>query len=516
MIKHAERAVDHFMAMFARGETLPEMLRRLCEYVQWTRAGLCMIRDQSGSIVPLNHNRPQLIFFGTAMLQAAALQPIRLIVLKSRKVGMTTSVSTFADFNCAHYKHQRALTMAHEATSTLDIFEISRLVCENYRANALVGEERIRFRGMGSWHQCRTAGGESAGAGGTPTVLHISEVALCTPRAKRAMHNSTISVPDHPSTMIVQESTARGRDPFFHLFESASADPDHPYEAIFIPWFMDEFLSAELHHGERIVPDDYETWLIGHALANYEIEVTSEKLKWRRMKIKSLGGNATVFRQQFPATPREAIQGDASLIYVGLSDCVIDELPFDPRKVDDSVRFGGIDYGHRHPFVCITGYFIDGIVYVADVFWRKGTLARDRVHRIYSRTRYFCDPSGAVDRAEILAAANDLRRKITLVNCPRMSDEHKIRSIVQTEIGAVQLAIIEGRVKILLSASERLLLEADNFFWNDKTGEPNDTWGAIWEHFDALAAFRYFVVGCLKTGGMVASPPPIILKGPKV
>ena len=52
------------------------------------------------------------------------------------------------------------------------------------------------------------------------------------------------------------------------------------------------------------------------------------------------------------------------------------------------------------------------------------------------------------------------------------------------------------------------MIEADNYFYDDKTGHPDCKFGDLWGHFDTLDALRYMAVGATSHVPMVIHKPP--------
>lgn len=490
--------VDRFVSMHLRRAHLPTMLHKLCRYVLWTRSGFAVIRDQHSAIVPLHLNPIQVRICAVMMLQAARRQPIRIVVLKARKGGTTTLIESIAFQFSAHYPMQVATMMAHVASSTIDIFEIARLMAESYAGGATRNREALYFPQARSRYSCRTAGGTGAGAGGTPTILHLSEVALMVPRVQKELYASLGSVPDNPDTIVVHESTARGRERFFSTFDKAHR-PSNVYEPIFIPWFLDNRLTAPCDR--EFARTDDEVDLAAHAAEHYGVELTNGMLQWRRLKIDDLGG--AVFKQEFPATPEEAIEGHKGLILPGMRSCIISRLPFNPRLLQDVDRGGAIDFGYADPTVIVTGFYVDQFIYISEIYGASRKLGAEHAAHIRYGHTYYCDPSALQARMEIEEAMQEQAISASLVPCPRIHDPGGGSNDAEWEL--VRKMIRHGRLQVLESASEQLLLESDNFAVNEKTGKPNDTRNpGVWNHFDTLDAVRYFVVGTM-SGAEVGS-----------
>ena len=108
------------------------MLERLLLFYAFCHAGFCKIRTVHGEIEPLRANKAQLRIHVAMMLQAEAGKPIRIVIGKARKVGSSTWIEALQTYLCCHYSNQRALTIAHEAEATDEIFSIAKRVVEEY------------------------------------------------------------------------------------------------------------------------------------------------------------------------------------------------------------------------------------------------------------------------------------------------------------------------------------------------------------------------------------------------
>lgn len=498
MAEDYAKLVDRFMAVYRSQAAMPEMLHRLCRYRQFVEAELCYIRDQSQQIIPLQHNRIQLTLLGVAMMQAARGVPIRIVELKARKGGSSTLWKTIEGFLCAHYPNQVGLMLAHVPDSTGEIFQISKVMFEHYVIESTPMAHRFRFPN-GSRFYCHTAGGESVGAGGTPSMLHMSEVALWVKNKVSTRYSATESVPMDPLTIIVQESTARGREEFYETYEAAR-NPDHPYEPIFIPWFLDDRLAAPVAGGLDLDEEEQEI----HRLARdeYGIELPMGAYQWRREKILDIG--PVLFRQEYPSTAQEAIECHSDLILPGMRSCVIDRLPFNYEHTDAGCRVGGMDYGYHDPTVFIAACYIDQVLYIVDVYRAVQQLARDHVDAVFDNHTYYCDPSATEGRFEVQQALRDAGRVDTrLVLAPRKKIG-TARGFVEAEWEAVQKLIRTGRLKIMADVADQIILEADNLAWNPTTGLPHMVRSESWGHFDTLSALKYLVMGI--SHGPVGSP----------
>jgi hypothetical protein len=485
------------------------MPRRLTAFWLLLHCHQFWIRDIHEKTVPLIPNRAQCMVLATCFAQALLGRPIRIVILKARKLGVTTIVQTWNYFNCRYFSSQHAVTMAHQGDATEEIFKIARTVGmhDMLTGPPKIGLHRLTFPNMSSYH-CQTAGGESAGAGGTPNLLHRSELALW--RRTKKVENDYASgnaVPKTPTSCIFDESTARGQDLFWGRFQAAQR-PDHPFERVFVPWFVDETLRSPLP--TTFVIDDDEGILMRRAEQEYGIKVPLEALQWRREKIRELG-RPEIFCQEYPSTPEEAIAAVKGHVLPGLSECVIDELPFTYGQIPNRQKRGGWDHGFHDPAALVSAVWRDQTLYVIDVHRARSELARQQARHVLAGHTYYCDPAALSARRELAKASNEIGTGASFVKAPRRAGEPG-KSVVAAEWEMVVTLIREGRLFILASAAAQLLIEAESFFYGDNSGEP-DQHRNLEEcgHFDTCDALRYCVMGCERDAEVVEPEPAVEL-----
>lgn len=480
---------------------------RVCNWVRWLHSGQCIIRDVHQRLVPLIPNDAQLMVIERMLEQAFNGRPIRLRILKARKRGISTLVHSFFYFLCAHYEQQNAFMLANHHKSTRQIFRIARTMAQKHICAAAfnepdVGPLTITFPQTESVHTCHTAGGAGSTVGSTPNLLHISEGSLWAPAIKEETHMEAVNaVPMVKTSAIIEEFTYDGRELFYENW-SAAYQGDGVYDALFIPWFINRDLYLDAPMGFAV--NDQEEKLAGMALREYDIEIAPGALYWRRLKINELGDRR--FRIQFPATTDDLVEFLEDLVLPGMRSCVIEPIPMNHRPAD---AVGGIDYGFHDATVVVTGYYVDQVLCVREVYRRIQGLAADHVHALRDDHHYYIDPSELGPRHELLKEARKHNRRVTIDKAPRLG----IRTADEDEWDLLRRLIAERRLTITRTASAQLLYEAENLLYNRKTGKPDmrrdpqqidGADGESFGHFDALCALRYCAAGATRPRGPLA------------
>lgn len=293
----------------------------------------------AGKMVPLLP-RPGQVKLETAMQQQeAAGKPIRIIDLKSRKVGHSTWTQTKFLQRATQRSHWKGLTIAHDKKTVGELFDIgftaySQLpddpvlalkpaIINHRRQNYLHFGESSRMErakgnlGLDSSLTVDTANEFEAGRGFTVQGLHCSEVAFW-PDIGRKLLALLNTVTEAPETMIVLESTANGMNEFKDRWDDAVSGKSD-YIPVFVGWLEDpECIRPFLSGQER---EDFEA-LIGDGVEGEDepdlqsMGATSEQLNWRRWAIHNkAGGDIRKFKQEYPASPDEAFLATGRTVF---------------------------------------------------------------------------------------------------------------------------------------------------------------------------------------------------------
>lgn len=231
--------------------------------------------------------------------------PVRIIVLKGRQLGVSTgSEGTLFNWTFIH-PGTRSLVIAHETKAAQHLFDMTKLMWEEWPFNPLYTEKHNTIKSL-SWLETRSsmsvATARNAGSGRSFTyhAVHCSECAFWD-EPERLMVGLNQSVPYKHGTIIILESTANGVGNWFHEEWSRAVRGESQYVPLFFPWFR---------HEEYSFPT---TTLKPYELMKEERELASEfhlslgQLAWRRHTIiNDCLGDEDQFKQEYPCTPNEA------------------------------------------------------------------------------------------------------------------------------------------------------------------------------------------------------------------
>ncbi len=341
------------------------MLTKLEAFWEWCSLGAYKIKDKRSRIVPFEPNEVQTRLFQTMMVLAKQRRPIRIIVLKARKEGVSTLIQVLNAFLAQHVPHFKCRTIAHTDDSTSDIHEITERVFKLYKGDP----KPMNIGNPLRWDHdsditTRTAGGLHVSSGANINSLHLSELAKWqNTRMPISDQLASIlqSVPEDPNTILIIESTASMRDvsgEFKKRWEAAQ-NPDSPYVPFFSPWAEDSGYTHK--EGKLTEPSEYEQGLLdnGAVMVGYEgavrIKVTKPQVLWWRKKLLGdFAGDEIYAKQEYPSNPDEAFQMATGRVFPMLTkDKHSRDTSVDALMGSGYQFFRAIDFGAVDPFVCI-------------------------------------------------------------------------------------------------------------------------------------------------------------------
>lgn len=261
-----------------------------------------------GGLSSFEMNRAQLHLDNLANEQLHKQGKVRVIVVKGRKMGVSTYVGARGFQRVSHHKGVTARIVAHNAETTDILFKMAKRFYDNApdkhrphlgKSNA----KELRFDLLDSGYEVSTAGNKNAGRGSTIHFLHASEVAFWEHGHELAL-GLIQAVGENNGTEIFLESTANGIGNLFHSIWQEAQAGEGDYIPVFLPWFWHTDSHAELEEGFCLSEEEE------HLKRAYQLADT--QVLWRRKKIhffESAGKDGEVaFKQEYPFVAAEAFQ----------------------------------------------------------------------------------------------------------------------------------------------------------------------------------------------------------------
>ncbi len=281
---------------------------------------LVKIRDRTkGDLIPFMWNAAQRELHARLERQKAAEGWVRAMVLKGRKMGISTYVAARFYNNTSLNIGRQTFILTHEDEATANLFGFARTIHNNMDPDwrpltDADSQDELKFSGIECGYKCGTAG-NTAGTGRSQNIhnFHGSEVAFWK-QAATHYKGALSAVPTAPGTEIILESTANGIGGTFHdqwvLAEKGESD----FMPVFLPWFIDK----EYRRDPRIIQ--------GYEPSREELDygqlygLDEWQVCWMHFQNIFLEGRPGIigsgFRQEFPAISAEAFQagGEESFI----------------------------------------------------------------------------------------------------------------------------------------------------------------------------------------------------------
>lgn len=300
------------------------------------------IVDQNEHILALEPKPAQVRLEEKTREQEAAGKPVRGIVLKARKEGISTWVQGKLIKRVTQRRNHNALVVAHDGDTAGQLFEIGETMYSLMPDRVVDGlalkpavmstrkgkelrlgepsrQRRLEgHRGLNSSYYVDTANEYESGRGFTYHSLHISELAFWQ-SAEKKLNALLNAVPDTPNTMVIIESTANGYNRFRRMWVDA-VKGNSDFFALFIAWFEDPDYSRPF-----VDEDEREDFIATIGTGPYgedepslieDYGVTPEQLNWRRWAIVNrCQSDLRTFWQEYPASWEEAFLATGKQVF---------------------------------------------------------------------------------------------------------------------------------------------------------------------------------------------------------
>lgn len=245
-----------------RLKVINQFVRIRCrfDFPFWAATFVYIKAKGGGEDVLFRLTRPQRRFVEKLEKKRKELKPIRIVLLKARQWGgSTTSQLYMAWLQLIHKVGLNSLIIAHQGTGSDEIKDMFDRMIKNYpiemlyKLGTIYNENEHKLVGVGKsgnihrvpQRNCKikigTAERPDSCRGGDYNLVHLSEVGIWkTTDGKKPediVRSACSGVLYKPYTMIVYESTANGTGNFFQKEYDDAKDGLSQFEALFISWF---------------------------------------------------------------------------------------------------------------------------------------------------------------------------------------------------------------------------------------------------------------------------------------
>ena len=248
-------------------------IRNKHDFPFWAATFVYIKNKGGGEDVLFRLTRPQRRFIARLEKLRKANKPIRIVLLKARQWGgSTTSQLYMAWLQLVHKVGLNSLIIAHQGAGSDEIKDMFDRMIKNYPVEMLhklgeaYNENEPKLIGVGksgSIHRvpqrnCKikigTAERPDSCRGGDYNLVHLSEVGLWKAtdgkKPEDIVRSACSGVLLRPFTMIVYESTANGTGNFFQKEYDDAKNGKSQFESMFVSWFDIEQYSLPLDNVE--------------------------------------------------------------------------------------------------------------------------------------------------------------------------------------------------------------------------------------------------------------------------
>jgi len=304
------------------------------------------IRDRlTRRLIPFRLKYAQQQMQAAAIKQQRAGKPIRIIILKARRVGGSSWTEGIGLMHCISEEAALGLIVAHLFKSSKGLFEVpsnlvDRALPRRQPLTDLCGIYHTKHevtvpRPTGDSIMSLATAGAVSGAGGRAlsfTFLHLSEAAYFP--GIQPFTSLLPTVAYDPNTIVVIESTANGRvgpGAAFYDYWQKACEGRNDYEPVFIPWHADPTYIRPEEAAADAPADDYEEWLMK------DFHISKAQLAWWRATLETeCKGVLQIMQQEYPTSAEEAF------VATGDPSFEPEELEYVRKLVCDPIAVGDI------------------------------------------------------------------------------------------------------------------------------------------------------------------------------
>ncbi|MNW38168.1 Terminase-like family protein [compost metagenome] len=275
------------------------------------------IKTKTGDIVPLVLNDAQKKLARTVFEQIKKGKPVRIIILKARQMGFSTTTEAIIYYLTSLQEAKNAFIVAQDSSASENLYDMFRLYYDyipeqikpmrkrnnsrrlTFENPALKDSERKKEPGLKSKITVQSAENKVLARSETIHYLHASELAFW-PENRKKKHLTSLfaALSKEPGTVGIIESTANGIEIYKEMWDNAVAGKND-YIPLFFPWFAMPDYRMQVPDGFIHTKEELEM--------KNKFNLDDEQLEWRRYTIRNdFEGDEKTFRQEYPSTPEEA------------------------------------------------------------------------------------------------------------------------------------------------------------------------------------------------------------------
>lgn len=251
----------------------------------------------------LRHRHGQQVVWQTVAEKIDRLEPVRLIILKSRRIGISTQVNSWLTTFCASTDQVNALITAHKVKPAKQIWGMSKFFVTSsplLSRIATIGNNTITFGR--SQLTVTTAGTPESERGVDLTAWLADEAAYYDKPEVWVATMQCLPQSDRIFSIGVIASTANGKvgdgEEFYNHWTMAE-EGESDWIPVFLPWFKEpEYCFPHLSIEEATAVEKN---------LRQRFELTDGQLAWRRWALRNkCKGDEVFFAQEYPSNPEEA------------------------------------------------------------------------------------------------------------------------------------------------------------------------------------------------------------------
>jgi hypothetical protein len=277
-------------------------------FQQYARA-LLQIEDENGELVPFDLNEAQIDVYAVLKRKQAAMEPVKLLILKGRQQGMSTLCQMLIAHRMLTQPGVRCLTVGHNLAAVHELYgkfdRCLRQLPDFLKPDIEPGGERGRRMKLDDPHRSSYRADsahdpEGVGRGMTIQVAHLTEVPQWS-KPEETMQAVLATIPDTPQTLILVETTAKGASGWFYetwmdAQRKLARGEEPEFYPVFVPWFKTKRYARKRRPGEAALDKRERAFRDKYG-------ITNDQAYWYRDQKQRYGERVT---EEYPSCWEEA------------------------------------------------------------------------------------------------------------------------------------------------------------------------------------------------------------------